>query len=133
MGGWSPTGKQNTNLQFNDYSITNNLNCSNATDRFSADSSNTIAHLKYPVGYLSATEANLLNKDAARNTGTYYFLISPSYFSSYRAFNKVVGSTGGFTEVEATGKQGVRPVISLKEGTTYSSGDGSMTEPYIIN
>ena len=131
LGGWSPTGSQNANLQFNNSSIANNLNCSNATDRFSADSGNTIAHLKYPVGYLSAPEANLLN--SARNTGTYYFLISPHQFTPYRAFNQVVGSTGAFTTQETNESEGVRPVISLKAGTTYTSGDGSMTEPYRLD
>ena len=30
-------------------------------------------------------------------------------------------------------EHGVRPVISLKPGITYSTGDGSMANPYVVS
>ena len=135
LGGWNPTNGEITDLsinylKFQGYNISTNLNCSHITDQFSV--SNTSALLNYKIGLLSNPEINLLNNSTAQITGQYYWLSSPSVFSNDSAEMRVISSTLGIESGQVSNFYGVRPVISLKNEIEYSSGDGSMSNPYII-
>ena len=128
--GWNSNGgSTSTILYFKNYSSVNqSLVCANETDRFSM--SNSKAKLKHPIGLLSGPELSL--------AGTHYFnngqdvwLASPDTFGGYYAYVRVAISGGlGGRFVGYSG--GVRPSISLKPNTYFSSGDGSFTNPFVI-
>lgn len=106
------------------------LSCSNETDKFST--LNNKAKLKYKIGLATAPEMNLLNNNILREIGDYYSLMSPSYmYKDNRKWIRVVSNYG--VVVDGDSKDGVRPVVSLKPGTEYTSGDGSTNSPFIIN
>ena len=134
--GWNPNGVSTTTLlQFKNYSTNYSLACTNETDRFSM--SNSKAKLTYPVGLLSAPEVWLAYRNASSstyylNTGSEYWLASPIHFNSTSASGRSVYTTGGMNSKSVSGEGGVRPVVSLKPGTEYVSGDGSFTKPFVI-
>ena len=70
----------------NNTGIVPNVACPNETDRFSVNSS--VAHLKYPVGLLTADEiilagandkSNTSNNNYYLYTGDFYWTMSPKY------------------------------------------------------
>ena len=145
-GGWNPGGSTSVRNYLIFKSYTNSdLSCANITDRFSM--SNTNARLTYPVGLMTASEAELLNNEILRKTGEYYWLGSPSYLVNGSAYVYVdgavscaVNSTGGINKSGSTtshnlvnNSNGVRPAVSLAPDTIVSSGDGSINNPYIIS
>ena len=76
---------------------------------------------------------NLLNSDQARYTNQYYWLGSPSSFHATSSDNIFVASYGNLSNTRVDGTNlGVRPAISLKPGTVYARGDGSMATPYVV-
>ncbi len=44
----------------------------------------------------------------------------------------IVRSSGKIESIEANSYEDIRPVIHLKESTTYKSGNGTQTKPYVI-
>ena len=134
--GWNPNGgSTSTYLYFKNYSTNYSLACTNETDRFSM--SNSKARLNYPVGLLSTPEVWLAYRNADYNTyylksGYWYWLASPGDFYGSYAFGGHVNSSGvlGFNFVNYEG--GVRPAVSLKPGTGYTLGDGSYTNPFVV-
>ena len=132
--GWNPNGGNITKyLEFKENNKgTSDLSCTNMTDQFSV--SNNDAHLTYKVGLMSSPEMNILNNDNARRTGQYYWLISPDRFATGCTANlRNMRETGGNFSAFVMHSYGVRPAISLKPGTTYSTGDGSMANPYMVD
>lgn len=96
----------------------NDLSCPNATDQFST--LNSKAKLKYKIGLMSYREMELLNNFDARKTGQWYWLSSPTFFSySVVIYIAIVLLLA-------------RIAISLNSGTEYVAGDGSVTNPYIV-
>ena len=128
LNGWNPNGGSvSSYLQFKEYNVTSDLSCANITDQFSTQ--NEKAKLTYPVGLMTSPEINLLGNDDLSETGQNYWLASPSYSSS----NRYVSFVGGLGLGYSVGSvQGVRPAVSLKPGTEYSSGNGSMESPYVV-
>ena len=128
--GWNPNGGDTT--QYLEFSTSNqNLVCTNETDRFSMN--NAKAKLSYPIGLLSVPELSLAGYGSSHyfNNGQWVWLASPSYFGGSFAYAKGVdGSRFGGSLVYSSG--GVRPSISLKPNTYFSSGDGSFTNPFVI-
>ena len=132
MGSFNPNGGSATGqLQFKEHSLASDLSCSNITDKFSV--SNNKAQLVYKVGLASASELNLLNQNNARKTGQNYRILSPYYYISASAYSYYMSSTGSFGTVVMNSAYGVRPTISLIPGMRYSSGDGSMANPYVVD
>ena len=131
LGGWNPSGGSVTSsLQFSgSWMVSENLNCTNTTDKFSV--SNPVAQLTYPVGLLTAKEADLLNNSYIRKTGKNYWLLTPYESSLFYVISPAGGRAASTLSNYQNG--GVRPVISLKPGTEYSSGTGSMADPYIVD
>ena len=135
LGGWNDGGTTFAPLQFKERYDTSDLSCTNTTDKFSV--SNSAAQLTYKVGLMSSPEMNILNNNNVRKTGKQYWLASPSEFdmsaSINGSFNNYVMSDGRVSADELKHSFGVRPAISLIPGIEYSSGNGSMANPYIID
>ena len=118
-------------LQFKEYNETTDLSCTNEVDKFSV--SNNRAKQKYKVGLITNPEMRLLNNSKIRATNVYYLFGSPKSFDHNYAYIFRVNYLG---EVESSGvsnTHGVRPSVSLKPGIEYTSGDGSMVNPYIVS
>ena len=82
----------------------------------------------------AASGLGYINKSFYLYDGNGYWTMSPMTFqlSSYMDRVYADGNRGG-TRVDLYGyMSGFRPVISLKEGTGISSGDGTPTNPYVI-
>ena len=139
LGGWSPEGSIYVSLLFKNYNGTANLNCENETDRFSADPDNVKAKLKYPIGVISSPEVRLLNNNSLAQTGNRYWTISPYQFMYNNSADVFVVTSEGKLEdyhvnyTTVVGATTIRPLISLKAGTIFTSGDGSMSEPYRVD
>ena len=130
--GWNPNGGSNTtDMEFNNINTVTDLSCTNETDRFST--LNNKAKLTYKVGLFSAPEMNILNNWYIRKTGQGYWLSSPYYFTYIDAIGRHVYSGGIVVSNNAVSTNGVRPAVSLKPGTEYKDGDGSMNNPYIVD
>lgn len=132
LGGWNPNGGSvSSTLYFkNYYNINDDLSCTNETDKFSTE--NEKAKLKYKVGLMTSSEMYLLNNNKLRKTGNFYWLASPYYYSNNIAKGRSVRSIGDIDYISVDAKYGVRPAVSLTPGTEYTSGEGSMESPYII-
>ena len=140
LKGWNPNGEIEPDigpsLLFKNSNTNYSLVCGSVTDQFRVG--NTKAPLKYPVGLLTAPEVWFASKDISDsisylNTGQYYLLGSPNYFSNgsssvRRSFLVSVSSP----VAGVSNPYGVRPSVSLKSDTYYTSGDGSYTNPYLI-
>ena len=131
-GGWNPSGNVENQLIFysNYYNVENDLSCSNITDRFSI--SNNKAKLTYKTGLMTTPEMNLLNQANVRKTGQRYYLISPGSVAGKDTYAGEVLTTGSLTSDGVQYASGVRPAISLIPGIRYTSGDGSMANPYVV-
>ena len=145
---YAPRGRLDTNK-------TPAYNCTNIKDAFSG--SNSEAKLTYPIGLMTADEVayaggkaftNLpspyawyyLNSSGESITGsTLWWTLSPTwYMGGNSSVWKVYGSSNsgknpGSLDIIIVGNPlGVRPAISLKSCTLYSTGDGSVSDPYTI-
>ena len=133
LNGWEPNGGDTTNfLYFKNYDTSNkSLVCANETDRFSM--SNPKAKLSYPIGLLSMPELSLAGYGGSHyfNNGQDVWLVSPVNFDYFDAYVWVAFS-GGLTSYKLYNSSGVRPSVSLKPNTYFSSGDGSFTNPFVI-
>ena len=132
-GGWNPNDGDilSYDLLFRNFNDTNDLYCTNITDRFSVG--NEKARLTYKVGLMSAPEMNLLGYNSIRATWQLYWLASPDYFYSDNAGVRGVGSDGYVNDNNVVRNTvGARPSVSLASGTEYSTGTGSVTDPYVI-
>ena len=131
--GWNPNGgSTSTYLNFKNYSTSNqSLVCANETDRFSM--SNPKAKLKYPIGLLSVPELSLAGYGSSHyfNNGQYVWLASPLSFIYSYAYVGAVDTSGWYLD-SVNDSGGVRPSVSLKPKTYFSSGDGSFTNPFVI-
>ena len=129
--GWVQTGDiTNSLIEFGEYDVSENLKCENITDRFSVN--NNQAKLKYKVGLISIPEYNILGSYTLQSNKDYW-TISPYYFVMDRCDMRSIGGSGAISFGDGIDKNGVRPAISLKSTTTYSSGDGTMESPYVID
>lgn len=136
LGGWNPNGGDvTTYLDFSPKERSQkkefNLNCSNKVDSFTTSVDNGNGKLKYPVGLLTMDEARLVDYKQMR-TGGQYWLMSPFFVGDNYIIGFGVQESGHMYGNDMTREYGVRPSVSLKPGTLYSSGDGSATDPYIV-
>ena len=123
------------------------LVCRNANDKFTVNTKNGNGKLIYPVGLITLDEVVLAGfntrssntsdyQDTANYlyTNSYYWTFSPVCMNSYGVASvgdvNSLGSVGG-DRVYSDG--GVRPVVSLADGTLVNSnGDGTSTNPYVV-
>ena len=136
LGGWNPDGGSTTSMNFlklRNYERSNrDLNCENVTDQFSI--SNTKASLSYPIGMLTSPEVLLLNNELLTNTGGYYWLLSPAELNGYSVAQGTATENGRVIISYHNGYEyGIRPVVSLIPVIKVVSGDGSKTNPYVVD
>ena len=102
-----------------------------------------LSKINSKVGLITADELAYAGYAYAKNntttylqenaTDTYWWSLSPYYFSGGNAYVwSVNGSNGGFDSNYVDGTGGVRPSISLKS-TTNVTGEGTSSTPYIIS
>ena len=127
-GGFDPaSGDVTEDLQFLGSS---DLSCPNVTDRFST--LNNQARLEYKVGLLTLREKELLGNSNTIKTGSEFWTGTPH--NGLSAIVTSIDSYGNTAYSTATSVAlGLRPVISLIPDIQYISGDGSMSNPYIID
>jgi len=133
--GWNPNGGDlKTVMVFKDTWASYDdldLKCENITDKFSV--SNSEAQLIYPIGLPTQQEILLYNNRNIYKTGNNYSVISPYTFGYKQASVAYVSEDGYLSSGESVTKEvGVRPVISLKPGIEYTTGNGSMDNPYVV-
>ena len=138
---YAPTGRYSTTK-------TPTYNCTNIKDAFSGN--NGEAKLTYSIGLMTIDEIvyagensyawYYLNSAGESITGsTLWWTLSPTwYMGGNSSVWKVYGSSNsgknpGSLDIIIVGNPlGVRPAISLKSCTLYSTGDGSVSDPYTI-
>ena len=118
-------------IRFKNYDLNDDLYCGNITDKFTT--TNNKAKLKYPVGLITQSEMYLVNNDTSRYVNeTKYWLLSPREFGLTADF-RYIDNKGKLYYVDGCNyKNGVRPAISLKPGTEYTGGTGTMNDPYVV-
>ncbi len=138
-GGWSETGKLNSPLYFGSYERISNgtpsLTCPREEDRLTVGN----GRLQYKTGLLTADEAILAGGQYARNTTYYLFEETdyPVWLGSPYSFDgsswMYAMSSSGFVEDDSSTSTGyIRPSVSLKAGTKYQGGNGTVHSPYIV-
>ena len=128
-GGWNPNGGYTYNnhmLITKNYNNTTDLSCFNITDQFSI--SNNKASLIYPVGLLENEEANNITNNSLLYQGADWITMSPVGFDN-NSSAIIVRISSGYDYGYNIYNYGIRPVITIKKGTTISSGTGSESNP----
>ena len=133
--GWNSNGGNSKyDLDFyNESTSQRDLTCKNKNDSFTKYTQNGNGKLKYPVGLLTKGEALLVGEEIIKSSSRYW-LMSPNSFNYNTAYSNYVTDSGysdGVYYIE--GKNGIRPVISLKPNIEFISGNGTITTPYIVN
>lgn len=121
--------------------VRNDLACPSENDRFTTSTENGNGDLKHPIGLITADEATLagsgLNSGAASSSYLYtnqtYWTMTPYKVQSTAMYMYTLASTGKLSGTSSAGTAYVRPVISLKAGVKVSEGDGTSTNPYVID
>lgn len=108
-----------------------------SNDSFTVDSkSGGNGALTYPIGMLTSDEAlyaGVLSKSSYLNDSETFLLMTPSRFDSLVSINMFgVNSNGLEKSLDGDDPYNIRPVISLKYGDKWSSGDGSAEDPFVI-
>ena len=123
--------------------------CSVTEDKFTVDSSTGNGKLTYPIALMTADEVSFAgglygeiaptwyyyNSANGSSIGGNWWLLSPINWngSSTTVFFVYGSSTPGFLSRDSVNNAyGVRPAISLKSCTLYSTGDGTASDPYTI-
>ena len=141
---YAPYGRLDTNK-------TPTYNCANIKDAFSG--SNSEAKLTYPIGLMTSDEISYaggktgtvlpspyawyyLNSAGGSITGsTYWWTLSPDYWGGSDSsvwFVDGPGYPGRLSNGVVGSSFALRPSVSLKSCTKWSSGDGSSSNPYTI-
>jgi len=85
---------------------------------------------------IDATEISLAYNGgkSPNGSGNYYWALSPHRFDYNFAVGYNVDSDGnGSGGIMSYFSYGVRPAVSLRAGTQYSSGDGSSDKPFVAS
>ena len=114
--------------------------CQNANDKFTVSSNKGNGALTYPVGMITADEIIYAGADGNFSTNSTFYLnngfynwsLSPRGFYGWGASEFFLRSDGALNGDFVDGGIGLRPVVSLRPGTTISGGIGSSSSPYIV-
>jgi hypothetical protein len=118
------------------------LTCQNKNDRFTvSDTATGNGALTYPVGLITMDEAGLAGASMTSSTSnSSYYLYTHStnwtMSSVYYGGDVIefsVSSDGSINLEPVNVANGLRPVINLKTDTLYTSGDGTVNNPYLIS
>ena len=121
------------------YSTKATFNCANKSDAFTVDDTvNGNGNLIYPVGLLSSDEVVYAggssfkaNKSYYLYTGNEYWTLTPNGYGTY-AYYLSVRPDGAIGGGYIAYSWGIRPSISLKNNTLYTTGDGTKENPYVV-
>ncbi len=124
------------------------LSCPNKSDAYTKSSVLGNGKLTYPVALLTSDEIWLVGSifNSGENGHRTYFLagtadfysMSPSEWGRYveiSGYDPSVLATSSYNGIASYGMMGgagIRPVISLKPGTTATGGDGTPQNPYVV-
>ncbi len=111
------------------------VSCENKNDAFTVNTANGNGALKYPIALLTVDEADL----AGRCSNTYidvnsqnpYWLMAPLSLEGLYTTSAAIAN-GMTYQVPTSNPLLVRPVVSIKPGTRVGGGDGTATNPYIL-
>ena len=137
-----------TRLQINT-NKTPSYDCSATEDKFTVDSSTGNGKLTYPIALMTADEVSFAGGLWATNAPTWYYynsangsstnstwwLLSPNYWNGSNAGVFGMGGSsqpGNLNSGNVFNSNSVRPAVSLKSCTLYSTGNGSASDPYTI-
>ena len=141
--GWDPNGgvvANNYYLKFGAFGRESNpsVMCQRDLDKFTVSSSNGNGALTYPVGLITSDEVMYAGGHSSINNSTYYLYtnqkywsLTPHYYSTSALF-MFVQNNGRNISGTVGNNNGLRPVISLKSTDIVESGDGTQTNPYVI-
>ena len=154
----NPASGYNTgNTSFNygagtrlDTNETPTYDCTDTNDKFTVDTSTGNGKLTYPIALMTADEVSFAggvyrtkaetwyyyNSAKGSSTGsTWWWLLSSYRWNGSYAYVFGVGGSsipGRLDDRDVNYTNGVRPAISLKSCTLYSTGNGSASDPYTI-
>ena len=129
---------------------TPSYDCAATEDKFTVDTSTGNGKLTHPIALMTADEVSFAgglygnsapawyyyNSAKGSSTGsTLWWLLSPNgWYGSSASVFIVFGSSlpGCLSNSGVNDTYGVRPAISLKSCTLYSTGNGSASDPYTI-
>ncbi len=124
--------------------------CTDTNDKFTVDTSTGNGKLKYPIALMTADEVSFAGGVWGNNAPTWYYknsangsstgntwwwLLSPNYWVGGRAYVFYVNGSSNpvnLINYSVNTAGGVRPAVSLKSCTLYSTGNGSASDPYTI-
>ena len=145
LNGWDPNGGSTTDYLY--FSPRNrayttyqpSLTCSKNDSFTVSETSTGNGDLTYPVGLLTSDEVMLAGGKTGTGNSTYYlytgqnyWLMSAGYWGGGLTYEFNVYSTGFLYNYFVYNAFGGRPVISLKSGTQFSGGDGTVSNPYVV-
>ncbi len=149
--GWKANGGDlNTNLYYgarersnwasNTSAVKNgpSLECTNKNDSFTVSNGNGNQKLTYPVALLTADEIVLAGGVAGKLSTFYLKNGTPGYWSlsplgfHIRSVLIAVSEAKIYDEVAYWSANGLRPSVSLKPGQLITKGNGTATDPYVI-
>lgn len=115
------------------------LDCVNKNDSFTWKNSSGNQQLTYPVGLLTVDEMMIAGADYETSNANLYIVggagyvsMSPSQFYNGRSDIFSLNYDGGYYENSTSNSYGIRPVITIKPGTSLSGGDGTVNNPFVI-
>ena len=118
------------------------MTCSQRNDAFTVnDTTNGNGALTYPVGLITLDELLAAgayaynwpsNYDFYLYTGSYYWTMSPDFFSGGIAVVWNLNDVGRLNRSDVSYARGVRPVVSLRSDVQLS-GSGTMSDPWTVN
>ena len=118
---------------------TPSFSCVNDADKFTVDSSNGNGLLTYPVALLTGDEimiAGGFGKDTIAGyylyTNQTWWTLSPADIDS-GSHGFYIDSDGILSTCLVSDSRGVRPALVLLPGTKITSGDGSMSSPFVVS
>ena len=126
---WNKDSYLENNMEFKSYDLTVDLACTNLTDQFARRYNK--AKLTYPVGLLNHAELYMLGSGYLTYIQEQYLSMSP-YFVEAADVNISGMSLGGLSKHKVFLSRGARPTVSLVSGTVITGGEGSTTDPWIV-
>ena len=113
--------------------------CPLQNDLFTVNNSKGNKSLDYPIGLITVDEVMYAGATDSTNNQTYYlntgdifWTMSSRWFNSASARGIFVLTTGNFAHSNMAYVGSVRPVINLKNNVEITSGDGTVSNPYVI-
>ena len=129
--GWNKNGSMEELMYFKNHIFTKDLSCQKTTDQFAV--SNNKAKLTYPIGLINHEEWYNIDNSLLRSVMGNYWSLSPDCLEVNSAYVRNVNAFGSlYTDDDDGGGGGFRPAISLANDDVIVGGNGTETDPWII-